>query len=176
MEMPDLDKSLPPHDTDTGRYRKLHRLVPHDATGGKELYNWRLYIGLSSYAHWLIAMLISAALVTGLPLVGQVAWANDEGRKVDAKIAAAIKPIEQKIDEIVSEQQQQTRVLAEQASIAKAFLAKVASDQVIDSYQRMCKQQRYSPDWRNAYNDYARYLRDYETATGRGFPLQLSCD
>ena len=162
---PDLEKSLPPEDT--GRFRRLKKLVPSDGTEGLALQKWRLYIGLSSYCHWMFVVAVSALLSVGVPPIGQLAWANDVERKMDTKIAAAVRPIEEKVAELAEQSKAQN-------AISNAFLARLAEDSIIETLKRMCDEQLYSPEWRRLNSDYSRFRADYARATGREY-RELGC-
>jgi hypothetical protein len=128
---------------------------------GKQGWKWRVHHAIASL--FVAVGLMGAAMVTGLPLVGQVAWANG----VDQKIAAAVKPIEDKVGTL-------EKAVTDQNAISKAFLARMAEDAIVDTFQRMCRETQYSLEWRKLNSDYVRFRADYARAAGREY-VELRC-
>lgn len=114
-------------------------------------------------ATWFILM----AMTTGLPLVGNVAWASD----VDKKIADATKPIEQKVGQLEQAVKGQTQV-------SNSLLANITASQIRATYARLCAKPAPTETERDRLNsDLDRYLAEYPQYTdGRRFPVEsLRC-
>lgn len=168
--MPEFEKFLPPEppsESETGRHRKLTMGIPRKDADPTRLHRWRTFLGLSVYALILLMSVVMTAMIWGLPLVGQVAWASDQDRKTDEKIAKAVNPIAQKVEEL-------SRKVDAQNDISNAFLAKVAEDSLVDTFAKMCKAEPFSDDWRKLNSDYQRYRDNYFLATKRPY-RDLSC-
>lgn len=168
--MPELDDLIPPKppsESESGRYRRLKMGIPPRDADPQKLHRWRTFLGLSVYGLLGSAGLVITAMFVGLPLMGRLAWAEEQDRKVDSKIQAAVAPIERKVDELASKVDAQNQ-------ISKAFLAKVAEDSLVDTFAKMCKLEPFSEEWRKLNSDYQRFRDSYETATGRTY-RELAC-
>lgn len=135
--------------------------VVGDTSPDKHGWRWRMHHAIITLTG--AVALIVGALFTGLPLVGQVAWAAE----VDKKIAAAVEPISKKVDTLEN-------AVSEQNAISKAFLAKLAADSLVDTLLRMCTLPENSPEWRRLNQDYERFRADYAKAAGREY-RELRC-
>jgi septal ring factor EnvC (AmiA/AmiB activator) len=105
------------------------RLFPEDDP--KSTRKWRNTVGFLVFV--MVVMLTGltmAATEVGLPLAGQLAWAED----VDTKVQQAVKPIEDKLEKVES-------AVEKQADSTNAVLAKLASDQIDALVKRRCKAQ-----------------------------------
>lgn len=103
----------------------LADFIPDEETDPVKMRNWRKRLALVACSSWLTIFcgLIPALVVilfTGAPMIGQVAWADDQDRKTDSKIAAAITPIQHKLDSVDSKLNEQSALLAEQVTAALA--------------------------------------------------------
>src|SRR5262245_9393124 len=127
----------------------------------------RTIIGIGLAATMFLTWMILAAMTTGLPLVGNIAWASD----VDKKIADATKPIEQKVG-------QREQAAKGQTQLSTALLANITASYIRATYARLCAKPTPSETERDRLNgDLDRYLAEYPQYTdGRRFPVEsLRC-
>lgn len=128
----------------------------------------RVVIGLTLWMVSGTVLLIASALTTGLPLVGQVAWAGE----VDTKIKKAVDPIQAQVSQLTNEVKAQT-------AVSNSLLASVAASQIRATYARLwCnKPPPGDAERERLNNDLDRYLTEYPKYTeGRNFPLDsLRC-
>ena len=125
----------------------------------------RVVMGLSVAGTMCTVWAIVIALTSGLPLVGQVAWASD----VDKKIAQATKPIEDKVGQLENAVKQQTQV-------SNSLLANITASQIRATYARLCNKPNDTERERLS-SDLDRYLAEYPKYTdGARFPVEsLRC-
>jgi len=79
--------------------------TPQDRHG----WRWKVHHSILSLAVAVGA--IGIALITGLPLLGRVAWADEQDRKIDEKIHVAIQPIETRIVDLSVKQDRMNDLL-----------------------------------------------------------------
>lgn len=136
--------------------------VPDTSPAERQGWKWRVH-------HAIVALTLGlgltfSAMLFELPLVGKLAWASD----VDKKIAAAVDPLKTEVQDLKS-------AVNEQNTISKAFLAKLAEDSLVYTFDRMCKEEPYSESWRRLNSDYVRFRSDYAKATGREY-REMRCN
>jgi hypothetical protein len=132
------------------------RLFPED--NPKSNRRWRTSVGISIMTLSGLGTLVFCGLVTGLPLVGKVAWAGD----VDKKVSAAVKPLEDRMTKVEA-------AVNDTTSTTKILLSKLASDQVDALVRRRCKSA--DPDEISYLSkEIRKYQEDYENARGRVYP------
>lgn len=124
----------------------------------------RAVVALCLFATMLVNWAMVVAMFQGLPVIGQVAWASD----VDKKVQAAVEPIEQQIGKM-------QQAVDKQSAVANALMASVAASQVRATYARLCG--RSSETERERLSaDLDRYTGEYESYAGRKFPMDsLRC-
>jgi hypothetical protein len=103
----------------------LADFIPDEETDPVKMRSWRKRLALVSCSAWLtlfgaLIPVLIAVLFTGAPMIGQVAWAEDQDRKVNGKIEAAISPIQKKLESVDSKLNEQSALLAEQVTAALA--------------------------------------------------------
>ncbi len=99
--------------------------IPDEDTDPARMRNWRKRLALVACSGWLtlfgaVIPTLVAVLFTGAPMIGQVAWAEDQERKIDSKIAAAITPIQRKLESVDAKLNEQSALLAEQVTASLA--------------------------------------------------------
>lgn len=136
-----------------------------DATLPKGRARARAIIGLALAATMTVTWGVVVALTSGLPLVGQVAWASD----VDKKIADATKPIEDKVGKLENAVKAQTQV-------SNSLLANITASQIRATFARLCAKPTETERERLS-GDLDRYLAEYPKYTeGARFPIEsLRC-
>lgn len=126
----------------------------------------RVVVGLTLWLTVFVVGLIGTSLTSGLPLVGQVAWASD----VDRKIKDAVNPIQSQVAQLENTVKAQT-------DVSNSLLANITASQIRATYARLCA--KPSDVERERLNgDLDRYLAEYpKYAAGRNFPQEsLRCN
>lgn len=107
-------------------------LLPADEASPSALRAFRLRVSLVACAAFVLnCVVILPALFVGLPLIGRVAWANEEDAHMSEKVSAAVAPVQRDIAELA-------RKVDAQTSATNALLAEFSYRDVLQLLRRRC--------------------------------------
>lgn len=129
---------------------------------------WRKTVGLLVLGLTLFcSAIVVPVLFTGLPVIGQVAWANDVDATIDKKVTAAVAPISEQVTKLQA-------AVDQQGKSAKALLARLSGEQIDTLAKRRCKSSDIEE--REYLSREINRLRDeFEETQGRRY-RELTCD
>lgn len=132
------------------------RFFPEDDP--KSVKRWRRSVGAVSLLSLGLAVVLTFAGTTGIPLAGNLAWAGD----VDKKINASVKPLEERMTKVEA-------AVTATTDTTKILLAKLASDQIDQLVRRRCRSGD-SDEIQYLSKEIRRYQDDYELSRGKPYP------
>lgn len=138
----------------------IDRFFPED--NPKSLKRWRRSVGAVSLIGLAVGLFFILAATTGVPLGGTLAWAGEVEKKIDSKVSAAVKPLEERMTKVET-------AVTETTSTTRILLAKLASDQVDALVRRRCKSGD-ADEIQYLSKEIRKYQDDYEASRGKPYP------